>query len=261
MLRVNNISVTFNGGTINEKNALHNLSLTIAEGQFVTVIGGNGAGKSTLLNAIAGVVEVDGGNITVDNVDVTFMPTYKRAKYISRVFQDPMKGTASKMNILENLSLAHNRGNRQSLKWSVDKHQTEYYKQMLSTLGLGLEDRLTSKVSLLSGGQRQALTLLMATIVKPKLLLLDEHTAALDPKTASKVLQLTNDITSATNQTTLMVTHNMSDALQYGDRLIMMNEGNIILDIQGDEKRNATVEQLLALFHKVGQSSDRVLLS
>ena len=231
MLELNNIHKTFNPGTVNEKTALCGLNLKLNEGDFVTVIGGNGAGKSTMLNAIAGVWFVDEGTITIDGVDVTRLPEHRRAKYLGRVFQDPMNGTAATMQIDENLALAARRGKFRSLKKGITSKETEYFKNRLSTLDLGLEDRMTTKVGLLSGGQRQALTLLMAALVKPRLLLLDEHTAALDPKTAAKVLDTTQRIVDADNITTLMITHNMKDAIAHGNRLIMMHEGNIIYDV------------------------------
>ena len=236
MLDVKDIKKTFNKGTVNEKKALQGLSLHLNDGDFVTVIGGNGAGKSTMLNAIAGVWPVDSGTITIDDIDVTKQPEYKRAKYIGRVFQDPMMGTASNMQIEENLAIASRRGKFPGLSWSSKASQREKFREMLAELDLGLEDRLTSKVGLLSGGQRQAVTLLMATLNNPKLLLLDEHTAALDPKTAAKVLALTEKIVTREHLTTLMITHNMRDALRYGNRLIMLYNGRIIIDISGQEK-------------------------
>lgn len=260
MLQLNNISVVFNKNTPNQKRALNNITLNVNQGDFVTVIGGNGAGKSTLLNTIAGNLTVDSGTITLNNTDITKMPDYKRAKYISRVFQDPMKGTAPTMNIEENLALAYQRGKRRTLSWNVPRHLSQLFREQLATLQLGLEDRLTTKVALLSGGQRQALTLLMATINKPHLLLLDEHTAALDPHTAQQILQLTDSITQQNKQTTLMITHNMQDAIKYGNRLIMMNEGKIILDVNGEEKRNLTVKMLLEKFAQAKQADDRILL-
>ena len=251
MLEIKNISKTFNPGTVNEKRALKNVSLTLEDGDFVTVIGGNGAGKSTMLNAIAGVWPVDQGHILIDGQDVTKLPEYKRAAFLGRVFQDPMNGTAATMGIEENLALALRRGQSRTLRAGIKNNEREAYKRLLATLGLGLEDRLTSKVGLLSGGQRQALTLLMATLKKPKLLLLDEHTAALDPKTAAKVLETTDLIVNRDRLTTLMITHNMKDAIVHGNRLIMMMEGNIILDIRGEEKKNLTVEDLLHKFEEV----------
>lgn len=236
MLEIKNVSKTFNAGTINEKRALTDLSLSLNDGDFVTVIGGNGAGKSTLLNAVAGVWPVDSGSILIDGEDVTGMPEYKRAKYIGRVFQDPMMGTAPNMQIEENLALAYRRGRKRGLKWGVTNAEREIYREKLATLGLGLEDRLTAKVGLLSGGQRQALTLLMASLQTPKLLLLDEHTAALDPATAKKVLELSDKIISDNKLTALMITHNMTDAIRHGNRLIMMDRGKIVLDISGEEK-------------------------
>jgi putative ABC transport system ATP-binding protein len=263
MLELRNIHKTFNPGTINEKIALRGIDLKLEEGDFVTVIGGNGAGKSTMLNAIAGVWPVDEGSILIDGTDVTGLPDYKRAKLIGRVFQDPMTGTAATMQIEENLAIANRRGLRRGLRWQVSSGEREQFKQKLKILNLGLEDRLTSKVGLLSGGQRQALTLLMATLQRPKILLLDEHTAALDPKTAEKVLDATDTIVNSQKLTTLMVTHNMKDAIIHGNRLIMMNEGNIVLDIKGEEKKRLTVEDLLHQFERVsGQefASDKALL-
>ena len=250
MLELKNIYKTFNAGTVNEKMALRGLNLTLEDGDFVTVIGGNGAGKSTMLNAIAGVWPVDQGQILIGDADVTRLPEYKRAKYLGRVFQDPMTGTAATMEIQENLALALRRGDSRTLKAGITKKEHAKYREMLATLGLGLEDRMTSKVGLLSGGQRQALTLLMATLKKPKLLLLDEHTAALDPKTAAKVLQTTDMIVNRDNLTTLMITHNMKDAIAHGNRLIMMMDGNIILDIRGEEKKKLTVADLLHKFEE-----------
>ena len=264
MLDIKNIYKTFNPGTVNEKTALNGVSLHLAEGDFVTVIGGNGAGKSTLLNAVAGTWPVDEGSIIIGGVDVTHLPEHKRAKYIGRVFQDPMTGTAANMQIEENLAIAARRCKKRTLKWSITAAERKQFREMLSVLDLGLEDRMTAKVGLLSGGQRQALTLLMATLQKPKLLLLDEHTAALDPKTAAKILEITDKIVSENNLTTLMVTHNMKDAIAHGNRLIMLNNGHIILDISGEEKKNLTVEMLLEQFAKAsGQefTNDRALLS
>lgn len=263
MLELNNVCKTFNPGTINEKVALRGVNLKLNEGDFVTVIGGNGAGKSTMLNAIAGVWPVDTGSITIDNVNVTGLPDFKRAKLIGRVFQDPMTGTAATMQIDENLALANRRGLSRGLKWGVTAKEREEFKERLKILNLGLEDRLTAKVGLLSGGQRQALTLLMATLQRPKILLLDEHTAALDPKTAEKVLEATEAIINSQQLTALMVTHNMKDAIVHGNRLIMMNEGHVVLDIKGEEKKKLTVEDLLHQFEKVsGQefASDKALL-
>ncbi len=264
MLELKNIYKTFNPGTINEKVALNGLNLTLNEGDFVTVIGGNGAGKSTMLNAVAGTWFVDEGQILIDGTDVTKLPEHKRAAYLGRVFQDPMTGTAATMGIEENLALAKRRGKLRSLRSGITKAEREEYRELLKVLGLGLEDRLTSKVGLLSGGQRQALTLLMATLKKPKLLLLDEHTAALDPKTAAKVLEITEMIVNRDHLTTLMITHNMQDAIAHGNRLIMMMEGKVILDIQGEEKKQLTVRNLLDQFEKAsGQefSNDSALLS
>ena len=264
MLELKNICKTFNPGTINAKTALNDLSLTLADGDFVTVIGGNGAGKSTMLNAIAGVFPVDSGSILIDGQDVTKLPEHKRAALLGRVFQDPMMGTAPTMMIEENLALAARRGQRRGLKWGITPLERADYKELLRTLDLGLEDRLTSKVGLLSGGQRQALTLLMATLRKPDLLLLDEHTAALDPKTADKVLQITEEIVARDNLTTMMVTHNMKHAIQYGNRLIMMDSGRVVVDISGEEKKKLTVPDLLALFSSASgstEANDKLLLS
>ena len=264
MLEIKNVSKTFNAGTINEKRALTDLSLSLNDGDFVTVIGGNGAGKSTLLNAVAGVWPVDSGSILIDGEDVTGMPEYKRAKYIGRVFQDPMMGTAPNMQIEENLALAYRRGRKRGLKWGVTNAEREIYREKLATLGLGLEDRLTAKVGLLSGGQRQALTLLMASLRRPKLLLLDEHTAALDPATAAKVLELSDKIVAENGLTAMMITHNMKDAIKHGNRLIMMNEGRIILDISGEEKQKLTKRDLMDKFAEIAGmqvESDQVLLT
>ena len=257
MLKIQNIHKTFNPGTINEKHALNDLCLHLKEGEFVTVIGGNGAGKSTMLNAVAGVWTVDEGKILIDDVDVTHLPEYKRAAYIGRVFQDPMMGTAATMQIEENMALAARRGKKRTLRAGITKEEREFYRDQLRILDLGLEDRMTSKVGLLSGGQRQALTLLMASLQKPKLLLLDEHTAALDPKTASKVLEATKRIVEKDNLTTMMITHNMRDAIAYGNRLIMMYNGHIVVDVSGEEKKNLTVEKLLSLFSQ-NSGSDEV---
>ena len=243
MLEVREIYKTFNAGTVNEKRAINGVSLTLADGDFVTVIGGNGAGKSTLLNLVAGVYGVDGGSILIDGNDVTRLPEYRRAQYIGRVFQDPMMGTAASMQIEENLALAARRGQTRTLRAGITKAEREQYRELLKILDLGLEDRLTSKVGLLSGGQRQALTLLMATLKKPRLLLLDEHTAALDPKTAAKVLDTTEKIVQRDQLTTLMITHNMRDAIAHGNRLVMMYDGRIVIDISGEEKKKLTVEQ------------------
>lgn len=250
MLELRKINKTFNPGTINEKHALIDISLEMEEGDFVTVIGGNGAGKSTMLNAIAGVWPIDSGAILIDGQNITGLPDYKRAPYIGRVFQDPMMGTAPDMQIVENLALAARRGRPRTLKWGVTKAEKETYEKELKSLDLGLEDRLTQKVGLLSGGQRQALTLLMASLQKPKLLLLDEHTAALDPKTAKKVLDLTSRIVERDNLTALMVTHNMRDAIAIGNRLIMMYEGRILFDVRGEEKKHLTVQDLMDMFSK-----------
>lgn len=264
MLDIMKINKTFNPGTINANHALKDLSLHLADGESVAVIGGNGAGKSTLMNAVAGVWQVDSGTINLGGVDVTHLPEHKRAKYIGRVFQDPMMGTAATMQIEENLALALRRGVARSLRLGITRAEREKFRDMLRMLDLGLENRLTDKVGLLSGGQRQALTLLMATLQKPKLLLLDEHTAALDPKTAAKVMEVTRTLVNQGHLTTLMITHNMRDAIEYGDRLIMMYNGRIALDISGDEKRNLTVEDLLAKFGQATGSSeanDKLLLS
>ena len=264
MLEIKNIFKTFNAGTINEKRALNGVSLTLNDGDFVTVIGGNGAGKSTLMNAIAGVFGVDSGSIVIDGVDLTHLPEYKRAKYIGRVFQDPMMGTAATMQIEENLALAARRGKNRTLRVGITKAEREEYREHLKILGLGLEQRMTAKVGLLSGGQRQALTLLMATLQKPKLLLLDEHTAALDPKTAEKVLDATERIVAKDRLTTVMITHNMRDAIAHGNRLIMMQDGRVIVDVEGEDKKKLTVEDLLKLFAQASGSefaSDRAILA
>jgi len=264
MLKITNLHKTFNPGTVNAKKALNGLSLELADGDFVTVIGGNGAGKSTLLNAISGVWKPDFGTVEIDGVDVTNMPEFKRATYLGRVFQDPMKGTAPDMEIAENLAIAARRGKRRGLSWGVKRSEREEYKALLAQLDLGLESRLSSKVGLLSGGQRQAVTLLMATLKKPKLLLLDEHTAALDPKTAAKVLEITDRIVNDNKLTTLMITHNMRDAIDHGNRLIMLHEGRVIIDVSGEEKKNLTVEDLLDMFTKASGNaftSDRAILS
>ena len=264
MLKVQNVCKTFNAGTINEKRALVNVDLHLAPGDFVTVIGGNGAGKSTLMNMVAGVYPIDSGVIELDGKDISLLSEPARAKYLGRVFQDPMMGTAADMQIVENLAMAKRRGKARTLAWGVTKAEKDEYAERLRELGLGLEKRLTSKVGLLSGGQRQALTLLMATLTEPKLLLLDEHTAALDPKTAAKVLELTEQIVGEHHLTTLMVTHNMNDAIRLGNRLIMMHEGRIIYDVAGEEKRALTVADLLQKFEEVSGgelANDRMLLS
>ena len=264
MLEIKNIYKTFNKGTVNEKKALNGVSFTLNDGDFVTVIGGNGAGKSTTLNAVAGAWPVDSGSIIIDGINVTGLPEHKRAKYLGRVFQDPMTGTAATMEIQENLALAVRRGKRRGLRWGITKKEREQFKALLKQLDLGLEERMTSKVGLLSGGQRQALTLLMATIQKPNLLLLDEHTAALDPKTAAKVLEISEKIIAENHLTCMMVTHNMNDAIAYGNRLIMMNEGKVILDIGEEEKKKLTVEDLLEKFEQVSGekfANDKALLS
>ena len=264
MLEIKGVYKTFNTGTINEKKALNGIDITLNKGDFVTVIGGNGAGKSTILNMITGVYPVDCGTITIDGVDVTKLPEHKRAKFLGRVFQDPMTGTAADMEIEENLALAARRGKPRTLRNGVTKKEKEQFKELLKMLDLGLENRLTSKVGLLSGGQRQAITLLMATMQNPKLLLLDEHTAALDPQTAAKVLKITDELVREGNITTLMITHNMKDAIRLGNRLIMMYNGKIIYDISGEEKKNLQVSDLLALFEKASNgefANDRMLLA
>ena len=258
MLELHQVCKTFNPGTVNEKAALNHLSLTLEEGDFVTVIGGNGAGKSTMLNAISGVWPVDKGAIRIDGVDVTELSEHRRAVYLGRVFQDPMVGTAGNMTIEENLALAARRGEKRTLRWGIKKSEREQFKELLRPLGLGLEDRLTAKVGLLSGGQRQAVALVMATMSPLAFLILDEHTAALDPKTADKVLQLTEEIVARDNLTTLMVTHNMKNAIQYGNRLIMMDAGKVVVDIRGEEKKNLPVRDLLEKFNI---QNDRMLLS
>lgn len=263
MLELKNVCKTFNPGTVNAKRALNNLSLTLNDGDFVTVIGGNGAGKSTMLNAIAGVWKPDSGSVIIDGVDVTDMPEHKRAKFLGRVFQDPMMGTAANMQIDENLAIAARRGKKHTLKWGVTSAEREKYKKMLCQLDLGLENRLTSKVGLLSGGQRQAVTLLMASLNTPKLLLLDEHTAALDPKTAKKVLEITDSIVNEKKLTTIMITHNMRDAIAHGNRLIMLHNGSVIIDVSGEEKKKLTVEDLLEMFTTASGSefsNDRAIL-
>lgn len=263
MLKIKNVSKTFNPGTINEKKALDKINLTLEDGDFVTVIGGNGAGKSTLLNMIAGVYPIDCGHIILDDKDISLLPEHKRAAYIGRVFQDPLMGTAGDMAIYENLAMAMRRGKNRTLAWGVKKDEKAEYKEKLKVLGLGLEERLTAKVGLLSGGQRQALTLLMATLKRPELLLLDEHTAALDPLTAKKVLDLTNQIVQEQNLTTLMITHNMKDAIRIGNRLIMMFDGKIIYDVKGEEKKKLTVDMLHQKFREAAGeefSDDRAVL-
>ena len=264
MLEIQNIHKTFNPGTINEKVALNGVNLNLNPGDFVTIIGGNGAGKSTTLNAIAGVWSVDEGKIIIDGVDITKLSEHKRALYLGRVFQDPMTGTAATMSIEENMAIAARRGERRGLGWGITKKERERYKEALKELDLGLEDRLSSKVGLLSGGQRQAITLLMASLKKPKLLLLDEHTAALDPKTAAKVLAISDKIIQEHQLTAMMVTHNMKDAIAHGNRLIMMHEGKIIYDVSGEEKKNLKVADLLAKFEEVSGvefANDRMMLS
>ena len=264
MLEIKNIYKTFNEGTINEKKVFEGLSLTLEDGDFVTVIGGNGAGKSTMLNIVAGAYPVDEGEIIIDGVDVTKLPEYKRASFIGRVFQDPRMGTASDMWVEENMSVADSRGHNRGVRWAIRGKDRERYREQLKLLDLGLEDRLTTKMGLLSGGQRQAITLLMAAMKKPKLLLLDEHTAALDPKTAAKVLEITDKLVKENKLTALMVTHNMRDAIAHGNRIIMMNAGKIVLDIKGEEKKQLTVEALLAKFTEASGAeftNDRALLS
>ena len=264
MLEIKDVYKTFNPGTVNAKTALNGLNLTLREGDFITVIGGNGAGKSTMLNAVAGVFAVDSGSITIDGEDVTRQPEHKRAALLGRVFQDPMLGTAPTMMIEENLALAARRGKSRGLRWGITKTERLDYRELLRTLDLGLEDRMTSKVGLLSGGQRQALTLLMAALRQPKLLLLDEHTAALDPKTAAKVLELSDQIVAENHLTTLMITHNMRDAIAHGNRLIMMDAGRVVVDIAGEEKKKLTVPDLLALFSRASgsdEANDKMLLS
>ena len=264
MLEIRNVHKTFNLGTINEKHALNGVNLQLDEGDFVTVIGGNGAGKSTMLNAVAGSWPVDEGSIIIDGVDVTGLPEFKRASFLGRVFQDPMTGTTATMQIDENLALAARRGKRRGLSWGITKKEKEYFHELLKELDLGLEDRMTSKVGLLSGGQRQAVTLLMASLQKPKVLLLDEHTAALDPKTAKKVLDITEKIVARDNLTTMMVTHNMKDAINIGNRLIMMSDGKIIYDVKGEEKKKLKVADLLQKFEEASGgefANDRMLLS
>jgi ABC-type uncharacterized transport system, ATPase component len=264
MLQIIDVHKTFNAGTINEKVALNGVNLNLNPGDFCTIIGGNGAGKSTTLNAIAGVWPVDQGAILLDDMNITGMPEHQRASYLGRVFQDPMTGTAANMEIQENLALAYRRGKRRTLRWGITKDEKELYYEKLKILNLGLEERLTSKVGLLSGGQRQAITLLMATLQQPKLLLLDEHTAALDPKTAQKVLRVTDQIIDENNLTALMVTHNMKDAIAHGNRLIMMHEGKVILDIAGDAKKNLTVKDLMQQFEIVSGeefSNDKAILA
>lgn len=264
MLELSGVTKIFNKGTVNEKVAMNNLSLKVNKGDFITVIGGNGAGKSTLMNAVTGVFGIDEGKIMLDGIDLTHMSEHKRAKYFGRVFQDPMMGTVPNMEIQENLALAYRRGKSHGLRWGINAAERKLYREQIARLGLGLENRMSAKVGLLSGGQRQAITLLMSTLVEPKMLLLDEHTAALDPKTAEKVLTLTDEIVKASNLTTLMVTHNMQNAIDYGNRLIMMWDGKIILDISGEEKKNLTVAALLGAFSKASGSeftSDRALLS
>ena len=264
MLELIDVKKTFNAGTINEKKALNGVSIKLDDGDFVTIIGGNGAGKSTTLNAIAGVWPIDSGSIIINGKNVSGLPEHKRAAFIGRVFQDPMTGTAATMEIQENLALAKRRGDARGLGWGIKSSEREEYHELLRTLDLGLEDRMTSKVGLLSGGQRQALTLLMATLKKPDILLLDEHTAALDPKTAAKVLELSDKIIEENHLTAMMVTHNMGAAIKHGNRLIMMNAGRIISDVKGEEKKNLTVDMLLEKFEQASGTAlnnDRILLS
>ena len=264
MLEMQHVTKVFNCGSVDEKIALNDLSLTLRDGDFVTVIGGNGAGKSTMQNAICGTWLPDSGHILLDGVDVTSLPEHKRAKYLGRVYQDPMMGTAARLQIEENLALAARRGKRRTLRPGIVRSERENYRKLLETLGLGLETRLSAKVGTLSGGQRQALTLLMATLQKPQLLLLDEHTAALDPRTAAKVMELTERIVKENHLTTLMITHNMRDAIQYGNRLVMLHEGRVILDIEGEEKKRLTVPDLLEMFSRASGSefaNDRAILS
>lgn len=264
MLELKNVKKTFNRGTVNEKLALQGVNLKLNDGDFVTVIGGNGAGKSTTLNMIAGVYPIDEGEILLNDIDMTHMPEHERAKYLGRVFQDPMKGTAAGMEIQENLALAYRRGKKRGLAWGITKKEHSFYREALQTLGLGLENRMSSKVGLLSGGQRQALTLLMATLQKPELLLLDEHTAALDPKTASKVLELTEEIIAKHNLTAMMVTHNMKDAIRLGNRLIMMYDGRVIYDVSGEDKKKLQVSDLLEKFEQASGgefANDRMMLA
>ncbi len=264
MLELRDVYKVFNAGTVNEKMALSGLNLKLADGDFLTVIGGNGAGKSTMLNMISGVFPSDAGKILLDDIDLTSMREHKRARYLGRVFQDPMMGTAATMSIEENLAMAYRRTRGRGLSWGVKHEEKEKYREMIASLDLGLEDRMTTKVGLLSGGQRQAITLLMATLQHPKLLLLDEHTAALDPKTAEKVLNLTNEIITEHKLTTIMITHNMKDALRLGNRIVMMHDGRIIFDAAGEEKEKLTVADLLRLFEEASGSefdNDRMLLT
>lgn len=264
ILEIKNLHKTFNKGTINEKVALDGVNLNLNPGDFVTIIGGNGAGKSTTLNAIAGVWDIDEGSIIIDGVDITRLNEHKRARYLGRVFQDPMTGTAATMSIEENMAIAARRGESRGFRWGITKKEREQYKEQLKMLGLGLEERLSTKVGLLSGGQRQAVTLLMAALKKPKLLLLDEHTAALDPKTAAKVLEISDKLIEENHLTAMMVTHNMKDAIAHGNRLIMMHEGKIIYDVSGEEKKKLHVSDLLAKFEEVSGgefANDRMMLS
>ncbi len=263
-LEIKDLHKVFNRGTINEKIALDGVNLNLNPGDFVTIIGGNGAGKSTTLNAIAGVFPIDSGQIIIDGADITGLPEHKRAAYLGRVFQDPMNGTAATMGIDENMAIAYRRGEKRTLRWGISRTERELFHEKLATLGLGLEDRMTSKVGLLSGGQRQAITLLMASLKQPKLLLLDEHTAALDPKTAAKVLEISDQIISENHLTAMMVTHNMKDAINHGNRLIMMHEGRVIYDVSGEEKKNLHVKDLLAKFEEVSGgefANDRMILA
>lgn len=264
MLILENVEKTFNRGTINEKKALNGLNLSMKDGDFVTVIGGNGAGKSTMLNMIAGVYPIDKGKVILNGENISRWSEHKRARFLGRVFQDPMTGTAADMEIQENLALAYRRGKRRGMRWAITKDEKEKYRESLKVLGLGLENRMTSKVGLLSGGQRQALTLLMATLRQPDLLLLDEHTAALDPKTAAKVLEITEQIVAENHLTTIMITHNMKDAIRMGNRLVMMHDGRIIYDVSGEEKKNLRVSQLLEKFEQAAGeefANDRMMLN
>lgn len=264
MLLLENVEKTFNRGTINEKKALNGLNLSMKDGDFVTVIGGNGAGKSTMLNMIAGVYPIDKGKVILNGENISRWSEHKRARFLGRVFQDPMTGTAADMEIQENLALAYRRGKRRGMRWAITKDEKEKYRESLKVLGLGLENRMTSKVGLLSGGQRQALTLLMATLRQPDLLLLDEHTAALDPKTAAKVLEITEQIVAENHLTTIMITHNMKDAIRMGNRLVMMHDGRIIYDVSGEEKKNLKVSQLLEKFEQAAGeefANDRMMLN
>lgn len=262
MLKLSNVNTTFNKGTVNERKALKNMNLNVEAGDFVTVIGSNGAGKSTLMNAICGSYQVDSGHVYLDGKDITRLKEHQRAKYIGRLFQDPLKGTAPNMSIEENLGLAYGRGKKRTLSFGISKKDIAVFKEKLATLGLGLEDRLKTPVGLLSGGQRQALTLMMATIVTPKLLLLDEHTAALDPKTAEKVMEITEKLVKENNITTLMITHNIQNALDYGNKTLVLNQGELLMKIEGSDRENMTTEKLMEMYSKSGAQtmSDRALL-